>query len=287
MPNYESEAIAFFDRKRRADAPMSRRQATWLFSMLAREPGDIIDVALQADGDPDWDEMYLRIYEALDQLHQVSNRFRRQIAEQLLPEDELSWITTDPEQLKWLRKALQSRPGRRGRIGSLTRLPLEPKDEFILELDLWEASRQERRTFVEKLKEEWSASTKQHRLLRWFDDAEFEKCDLLWAWLYKNRPSLLAERPSFRYRAQVESFFNDTGLRPDEINYIVNTIKTRWSQRKYRETNKDKKQFNFVLSKSADRTLDKLAKARGLSRSQALELLIHEESDRSNKKQKW
>lgn len=94
-------------------------------------------------------------------------------------------------------------------------------------------------------------------------------------------------RTPFTYRAQVQSFFKDTGLRPDEINYIVNTVKTRWSQRKYRETHKDKKQFNFVLSKSADRVLDKLAKARGLSRSQVLELLIHEESDRSNKKEKW
>ncbi len=135
--------------------------------------------------------------------------------------------------------------------------------------------------------EEWDANTQQHRLLRWFDDAEFEKCDLLWAWLYKNRPALLEGRTTFKHRTQVQSFFSDTGLRPDEINYIVDTIKTRWSQRKYRETNKDKKQFNFVLSKSADRTLDKLAKARGLSRSQVLELLIHDESDRGNKKEKW
>jgi hypothetical protein len=64
-------------------------------------------------------------------------------------------------------------------------------------------------------------------------------------------------RTSFKFRVQVQSFFNDTGLRPDEINHIVNTVKTRWSQRKYRETNKDKKQVTFVLSKSADRALDR------------------------------
>ncbi len=43
----------------------------------------------------------------------------------------------------------------------------------------------------------------------------------------------------------------------------------------------------FVLSKSADRILDKLAKTRGISRSQVLERLIHEESERGNKKTKW
>jgi len=287
MPNLESDAIAFFDRARRAEAPMSRRQAIWLTTMLQREPGKPIDVPLYPDGDIDWDELRLRIYEALDQLHPVSQRLRRQIVEQLLPEDELFWITTDPEQLKWLRKAFKERPLHRGTMGALTHLPLEPKDAFILELDLWEADRQTKRTFVEKLKGEWGASTQQLRLLRWFDDAEYEKCDLLWAWLYKNRPSMLEGRRPFTHRAQVQHFFHDTDLRPDEINYIVNTVKTRWSQRKYRETNKDKKQFNFVLSKSADRTLDKLAKARGLSRSQVLELLIHEESDRSNKKERW
>ena len=98
---------------------------------------------------------------------------------------------------------------------------------------------------------------------------------------------LLQDRAPFTHRAQVQSFFKDSALRPDEINHIVNTVKTRWSQRKYRETNKDKKQFNFVLSKSADRILDKLAKTRGISRSQVLELLIHEESDRGNKKTPW
>ncbi|MUV26825.1 ribbon-helix-helix protein, CopG family [Burkholderia thailandensis] len=68
--------------------------------------------------------------------------------------------------------------------------------------------------------------------------------------------------------------------------FSQNLAPSVWSQRKYRETNKDKKQFNFVLSKSADRVLDKLAKARGLSRSQVLELLIHEERDRGNEKER-
>lgn len=255
--------------------------------MLMREPGNVLDVVLHPDREVDWDGMRLRIYDALDQLSSVSQRLRRQIVEQLLPDDELLWITTDPEQLKWLRKAFESLPGHRGHMGALTALKLDSKDTLVLELDLWETNRQAKRTVVEKLREEWSTNTHQHRLLRWFDDAEYEKCDLLWAWLYKNRQALLQSRTPFTNRAQVQSFFKDTALRPDEINHIVNTVKTRWSQRKYRETNKDKKQFNFVLSKSADRILDKLAKTRGSSRSQVLELLIHEESDRGNKKTKW
>lgn len=285
MPNLESPAIAFFDRERRADAaPMSRRQAIWLATMMTREPGSAI--AIDPDLDIDDNEMRLRIFDALDQDSKLKQRLRHDIVRQLLPDDELHWITTDPELLKWLRQAFQSRPRRRGHVGALTTLRLDRKEELILDLDLWDSDRQTKRAFVEKLREEWGASTQQHRLLRWFDDAEYEKCDLLWAWLYKNRPAMVEGRKPFAYRAQVQSFFNDTGLRPDEINYVINTIKTRWSQRKYRETNKDKKQFNFVLSKSADRVLDKLAKARGLSRSQVLELLIHEERDRGNEKER-
>ncbi|CAG4906965.1 ribbon-helix-helix protein, CopG family [Paraburkholderia saeva] len=285
MPNLESQTIAFFDRSRRADASMSRRQAIWLVTMMAREPGNIISI--DSDMDADDNEMRLRIFDVLDQDPRIHQRLRQEIVRQLLPDNELHWITTDPELLKWLRKAFQSRPGRRGHMGALTPLRLDSKDELILDLDLWESDRQTKRTFVETLRAEWGANTQQHRLLRWFDDAEYEKCDLLWAWLHKNRPTMVEGRTPFTYRAQVQSFFKDTGLRPDEINHIVNTVKTRWSQRKYRETNQDKKQFNFVLSKSADRVLDKLAKARGLSRSQVLELLIHDESDRSNKKEKW
>ncbi len=264
---------------------MSRRQAIWLSSMLKREPGNVFDAAFHPDREVDWDETYLRIYDALDQHSRVRQRLRREIAEQLLPEDELRWITTDPEQLKWLREAFKSR--RKGRLGTLSALPLDSKDEFVLELDLWATVRQEKRAEVEKLREEWNANTQQHRMLRWFNDPEYEKCDLLWAWLHKNRQALLQGRPPFKHRAQVQIFFEDSGLRPDEINHIVNTVKIRWSQRKYRETNKDKKQFNFVLSKSADRILNKMAKTRGISRSQVLELLIREESDRGNKKTKW
>ncbi|AOB27486.1 hypothetical protein BBB44_15145 [Bordetella bronchiseptica] len=257
---------------------MSRRQAIWLYTMLS-QAGNLVE--LDQDGEINGEEMHRRFYDALDQERALSQRLRKQIVENLLPDDELRWITTDPEQLKWLRETVKKRPGRKGQLGALTSLNLDPKDETILELDLWNADRQTKRVFVEKLKSEWEISAQQSHLLRWFEDAEYEKCDLLWAWLHKNRPSLLEGRAPFKYRAQVMSLFNDAGLRPDEINYIINTVKSRWSQRKYRETNKDKKQFNFVLSKSADRILDKLADTRGISRSQMLELLIHEEQDRA------
>ncbi|ARP95253.1 hypothetical protein CAL15_13175 [Bordetella genomosp. 13] len=264
---------------------MTRRQAIWLFTMLERERGEVIAAPIGQEGEIDWDEMRTRIHDVLDQSNGRYLSLQRGVAE-ILPDADVLWITTDAEQLQWLLKAIRGEARQKGRVGALTRLPLEPKDELLAELDLWETHRDTKRDLIEKLRDGWVASNKRHRTLRWFDDDEYEKCDLLWAWLHKNRPSLVEGRRSFEFRVHVEHFFNDAGLRADEINYIINTVKTRWSQRKYRETNKDKKQFNFVLSKSADRALDKLASARGVSRSQLLDLLIHEEKDRGQAKSK-
>lgn len=260
---------------------MSRRQAVWLATMLDRERPKAISIEPHMEVDDA--ELHLRIYEAIDQLPQASRRFRIEISEQLLPDVELRWINVEHEQLKWLNEAFLKRPGRRDQMGQITPLRLEPKDEFILKLDLWKVNRQVKRSFLEKVKEAWSANNQQLRMLRWFDDAEYEKCDLLWAWLYKNKPDLLGDRAPFKLRTQIKEFFKEKDLRPDEINHIINTIKLRWSQRKYREKNNDKKQFNFFISTKADKVLDKLSKIRGLSRSQILELLIHEENDRIRK----
>lgn len=239
------------------------------------------------DIEVDSKEMHLRIYEAIDHLPKVRDRLRIQIVEQLLPESDLLWVKNEPKQLEWLNCEFLKRPGRRDQLGAITPLQLSPRDEFILKFDLWINDRHSKRLFLEKMKESWITASKNYRILRWFDDSVFEKCDLLWDWLYKNKSDLIENSRPFKSRANVENFFIEKDLRPDEINHIISTVKLRWSQRKYRENKSNKKQFNFVMSTQADRSLDKLAKTRGLSRSQIVELLIHEESDRSQKKNKW
>lgn len=59
---------------------------------------------------------------------------------------------------------------------------------------------------------------------------------------------------------------------------MMERVKKAWSQKKYREGAKDKRQCNLLLSNKVLGLLDKLSVKHQLSRAAIVELLIHDES---------
>jgi len=75
-------------------------------------------------------------------------------------------------------------------------------------------------------------------------------------------------------------FFDNTLKLPAERKLFIQTVKSRWSQNKYRAKETDKKQYNFILSKKTIQRLDKLAEKYDLKRTQILDILLQMEEDK-------
>lgn len=65
---------------------------------------------------------------------------------------------------------------------------------------------------------------------------------------------------------------------PEKI-ILIESIKKRWSQNKYRANQNGKNQYNFILSDRAINRLDKLAKKHEIKRTEVLEILLKMESE--------
>lgn len=65
---------------------------------------------------------------------------------------------------------------------------------------------------------------------------------------------------------------------PEKI-ILIESVKKRWSQNKYRANQNGKNQYNFILSDKAIYRLDKLAKKHEIKRTEVLEILLKMESE--------
>ncbi|CAG4892677.1 hypothetical protein [Paraburkholderia gardini] len=220
---------------------------------------------------------------------------RIELSDQLRPQMhdiDLEWISDDDdEQLSWIRNHLDDAKLKHERLARrrspgishiYTEVIWSRRDAVIAAIDYWDEALTAKELVVEGLRIGWDEHIQRERKFRWFTkENELEQCDLTWAWLRKNKPHLTTGQRPFTTRADVQDFFDAIELSDDEEKFIINTIKLRWSQRKHREKMVGKKQCNLILSNAALKSLDKFANQKNLSRSQFIEILLHEEAERS------
>lgn len=226
-----------------------------------------------------------------------SPALRIHLRDQLRPQvsnADLKWISDDDEeQLWWIRDYLEDaklkhehRNHRRSPAISpiYTEVIWSPRDAVIAAIDYWDEDLATKELVVEGLRIGWDERVQRERKFRWFTkENELDQCDLAWSWLRKNKPHLTTGQRPFATRVDVQNFFDTLKLSDDEEKFVINTIKIRWSQRKHRENMVGKKQCNLILSNSALKSLDKFANQKNLSRSQFIEMLLQEETERSRK----
>ncbi|SFN45458.1 hypothetical protein SAMN05660284_01534 [Formivibrio citricus] len=200
----------------------------------------------------------------------------------LLPESTLAWIVDDEWQFKWI-------SNKSGVMLFPDSYKLKSNEKSILVLDLM--SRADKTIEVNKYKLEWARQVEQDKKYMWlFDGDEKAKIAMLVDWVRKNSHLLLnwrlIECLSLNAKSEILIFFNLT-LQPSEVQLCFSSVKKRWSQEKYRNSLKGKKQCNVVLTEKSLKRLDAMADNYLLSRAQVLEILIRFESEQKRYISEW
>ena len=195
-----------------------------------------------------------------------------------LPEQSLQWITNKKRQNAFLMKKLIEK-----NEFNYTGIPdnLTGRDLTIAAIDIWQIDKTKKSEIINQMRSEWETHTESDHLFKWFDDPdEKEKLNTAWE-ITKNKYSFLVfhqNQPQERddFIILLDSILITT---PEKI-LLMNSIKKRWSQNKYRAKNTGKKQYNFILSDKTIKRLDKLADKHDLKRTQVLDILLKMEEEK-------
>lgn len=195
-----------------------------------------------------------------------------------LPEQSLQWITNKKRQNAFLMKKLIEK----NEI-NYTGVPdnLTGRDLTIAAIDIWQIDKTKKSEIINQIRSEWEIHTESDHLFKWFDDPdEKEKLNTAWE-ITKDKYSFLVfhqNQPQERddFIILLDSILITT---PEKI-LLMNSIKKRWSQNKYRAKNTGKKQYNFILSDKTIKRLDKLADKHDLKRTQVLDILLKMEEEK-------
>lgn len=194
------------------------------------------------------------------------------------------WINNNTRQVRYLLKKLQPIHKPPINIEQLVEQASKFKpDQIVAAIDYESDTLQNKTLIIEKLKSEWIELTKTDKALLWFTKGEIEeKLEFAWEWIKERIENIEAICQKPENHEQLLILFDSINHTHLEKLLFIDTIRRRWTQKKYRENLKDKKQCNFLLTKKAISGLDKIAKKYEISRTQALEILLRMEATKDS-----
>ncbi|MFM4815111.1 hypothetical protein ACEUC8_00435 [Aeromonas veronii] len=136
---------------------------------------------------------------------------------------------------------------------------------------------------LENIKESSSYAIDNQEVTHWLKKDEKQKIPWMYDYLRGTRSDYipLVPRGSIGVRDDIISFFDVTRtFNEDSSKLIALTMKKTWSQRKYRDKNKDKKQYSINMSQDIGDILDKLSLARNENKNKIVEALIRAEYEK-------
>lgn len=200
----------------------------------------------------------------------------------LVPDNHLKWIEEDERQYQWLLHRIEDivnlNPFQRPPLGFIH---LTGRNHLIAMLDIWDADIAEKARKIETLRNSWLTHKSMDSDFEWFEDKKdgSKRCKCAWDWLKKNHHRSLSRRQPISNYKELLMFFDREDFGQHERKAIIQSIKRRWSRKKFDERTDDKKQVNTLLKKDAIELLDQLAEQSGMKRAQILETLIRKEFD--------
>lgn len=248
------------------DFGLTRRQFLWIWQRLRRRLG-------LKDAEYTSSAQLKLIAEELE-FGGDAQRLRDEMNLDLLPLKRFDWIKNNTRQILWIEKKL--------RLESTPPAPLPSqvaaKDSLIAQIDYLNKG-VEKSEWLSRLERIWHNQLQEDSIFQWFEDkSEKEKCALAWEWMIKNKPSLTDGQPPFRNHADLLLFFESSNTTLDEKKLYVNTVKKRWTQKKYREQTSKQKQHNFILEAQSGERLAALARKHKMTKSSVVEALIDGEA---------
>lgn len=208
----------------------------------------------------------------------LSHEIEQNQSSMLLPENTLKWITDSKRQHTWINNNIT---GRAGYFLSDTPPNLPDRETIITKIDAWVTTQTTKQIQISQIASAWELQKNVDQAFQWFhEEDENKKCELAWKIFIKDNPLLALGNDPFTNHEELLIFFDNTLKLPAERKLFIQTVKSRWSQNKYRTKETDKKQYNFILSKKTIQRLDKLAEKYDLKRTQILDILLQMEEDK-------
>lgn len=198
-------------------------------------------------------------------------------ATQLIPERNLEWIKDEKRQNAFITKKLDQAAG-----FSYTHNPgkLTNRELSIAAIDYFPVDHRGKLLLVQRIKSKWELNSSTDHIFKWLDKGEtVQKVQTAWEIINNKHQHLLNQHYQSREKDDLLIAFDSSTLTPSEKALLMDSIKKRWSQNKYRAKLIGKNQYNFILSDRAICRLDKLAKKHEIKRTEVLEILLKMEEE--------
>lgn len=142
----------------------------------------------------------------------------------------------------------------------------------------WEAPLIAKKPWIDKFREVQAVIEPFEKSFKWLDVKNATQID--WAFEYITkliffRPSFQMLDPNLKRIATILAFDFWTVPRADKELFLIKMRKA-WSVKKFRDKNKRKKSFNFLLDSSMEKKLDDLVSRTGKTKNEIIELCVNE-----------
>lgn len=244
---------------------------TWLWLAIRR---DGIALPLESFGRENASE-YLTRFASRQRIDEFVEFISKQC---IIPIEQLKWIGDDQRQINWLLLYVKNKLG-------LNLSPIPPtlvgKKLLFAYIDFYELDLSYKLANIEKMRTDWNECVKSDIIFKWFKcEEEVRRSEFAWEWLIEHKVPETYGQDAVSNLGELLRFYDSIDVNDAQKILDVTSIKKKWNQRKYRESIRGKKQYNFLLSDQAIADLDKLAKAQGASRPKIIEALIKSEASK-------
>ncbi|WP_269533147.1 hypothetical protein [Chitinimonas sp. BJYL2] len=217
-----------------------------------------------------------RIEKILTGNKEIQESLASQACQLLIDEAYFCWIEDNKRALLWLAKKIPT-----GHFRSYSHWFKEPIKELIIaDIDSWRAPTEIKVRFMKQHAQLWSQQRKLDEPFRWVQDGDFKKkVEIIENLLPTVVKKYLGHTPPFNSLNDLLFWMEECEIPQSEKELLLIKAKSRWSQNKYRENLKDRKQCNFTLKNSTISMLDKLCMKHQIKRNELIERLITSEQE--------
>lgn len=252
---------------------IDRRAEIWLWYFInVMRPAQGITCDINAPKRRD------QIAEAIESNPSIKNEILLKINQYLLPESALTWIKENERQSKYIQHSTYLATGHLCPLINT----LEHREASIATIDTLFAGNgiHEKNELVGNIKQSWEKLISNDKYFDWFDGTDEEsKTKIAWQIIDKKNPEITSQHFPPKTKNELLITLDLSILTTPEKILLIESIKKRWSQNKYRAKQNGKNQYNFILSDKAINRLDKLAETHEIKRTEVLEILLKMESE--------
>ncbi|PYC25626.1 hypothetical protein DMO17_08000 [Aquipseudomonas alcaligenes] len=210
---------------------------------------------------------------------QIRKEFvEEQSALALLPEKDLEWITSNKRQNFFVAGKLIEK---NDKIPIISQNNLTGRALTIATIDIWGKEKNHKSWLISEIRSEWEQHSSTDYIFKWFDSPDTkQRLEIAWEIAKSKYPVLTLQQNTPQDKDEFIILLDYYLTHTSDKILLMNSIKKRWSQNKYRTKLTGKKQYNFILSDKAIQRLDKLAEKYDLRRTEVLEILLKMEEEK-------